>query len=167
MKNYIIIALPEKEISNAVELFRKNVIGQILVDNLPPHVTFKRRFTLNNEFSEQDLITYFKALRFKKFAVNFVGSEKMNDVIALVGESSEMSVAHGLVIDELGVKITTKNPEWEKDGYKIHMTLLRGLTEEIALPDIKRTVFDKLVLYDIDSSSERLFANEIVSIELD
>ena len=70
MKNYTIILFPEEKIAKAIEEFRMRTIGQTLVDGLPPHVTFKRRFTLNPKFSENDLINYFKMLNYKKFRVD-------------------------------------------------------------------------------------------------
>jgi 2'-5' RNA ligase len=166
MKNYIIVALPDKETNDHIEELRKGIIGQGLVDSLPPHVTFKRRFVLNNGFSEDDLVGYFKGLRFKRFKVDFIGVKTMNDVIALAGESSEMKDAHISVVSDLEGKITTQNPEWEKDDYKIHMTLWRELTKDVVSPGIKTAVFDRLVLYEIDPSPERLFADEIARTEL-
>lgn len=166
MKNYTIIALPERKIYNAIEKLRLDTIGQVLVDNLPPHVTFKRRFELNGNFSESDLVNYFKKLELKKFKVNFIREERMNDVLALTGISDEMKYAHISLVNDLNGKITTKNPEWEGNKYKIHMTLLRGQSKEVFLPVIKIVNFNVLVLYNTESQSESLFVNEIAKIEL-
>lgn len=167
MKNYTIIALPERKIGSDIEKLRMNVTKNILVDSLPPHVTFKRRFKLSGDFLEVDLVNYFKKLRLKKFRANFVGRERINDALALIGSSDEMKCAHISLVNDLNGKIVTKNPEWEKDNYKIHMTLFRGLVNTIVFPEIKVVVFDKLAVYEIDSGPERLFAKEIVSIDLE
>ncbi len=167
MKNYTIIALPEKKIGDDIEKLRADVSNQVLVDNLPPHVTFKRRFILSGDFLEIDLVNYFKKLRLKKFRVNFIGEERMNDALVLIGASDEMKYAHTSLGNDLDGRIVTKNPEWEGDEYKIHMTLLRGQVKDVVLPEVKVVNFNVLALYEIDSGPERLFANEIARIELD
>jgi 2'-5' RNA ligase len=166
MKNYTIIALPEKKIEIIIEKLRKDIIDQVLVDHLPPHITFKRRFTLNSNFLEIDLINYFKKLRLKKFRVNFTGEERINDVLALAGVSDEMKYAHISLVNDLKGKITTKNPEWEGNEYIIHMTLIRGQVKDVVIPEIKEVNFNTLALYEIDSEPGRLFANEMETIKL-
>lgn len=166
MKNYAIIALPEKKINDEIEELRIAKIGGELVDGLPPHVTVKCRFVLSDNFSEIDLVNYFKKLSLNKIPVNFIGQEKLGDALALIGLSDEMKSNHLLLVNDLEGKIKTKNPGWERDNYKVHMTLFRGLDNNIVFPEIKDVIFDRMALYELDPGVERLFAKEVAVIWL-
>lgn len=169
MKKYVIVLFPQKDASTIIENFRVDKTGTKLVDNLYPHITFKRRFSLNNNFSESDLINYFNSLNYPKFKVRFFGTEVLNDTIALIGESEELTVFHKKTVQGLGKNIITDNPEWEMENYKIHLTLLRGpvINKEpfvdIEDPKINYTILDQMVLYEIGSGDH---ADMIASVKL-
>lgn len=169
MKKYVIVLFPQKDVSAIIEDFRINKIGEKLVDNLYPHITFKRRFSLNRNFSEQDLINYFNNLSYPKFKVNFINTAVFNDAVVLIGESEKLVVAHKKLVKSLGKNIITDNPEWEMENYKIHLTLLRGpvINKEppvdIEDPKINQAILDKMALYEIGSGDH---ANAIASIKL-
>ncbi|EKD23638.1 MAG: hypothetical protein ACD_81C00209G0002 [uncultured bacterium] len=166
MKNYTISLLPDNNTRRAIEEFRINTIGQVLVDSMSPHVTLKRRFVLNDKFSEEDLIHYFKTLRYKKFEIDFAPAEMLADALVLVGKSSELSIAHNRIVEDLQGKILTKNPEWEMENYVIHLTLLRGYGAEVTPPILERAMFDTIALYEIDPGPERSYVNKLATIEL-
>ena len=139
----------------------------MLVDSMSPHVTFKRRFVLNDTFSEEDLIHYFKTLRYKRFEIDFGPAEMLADALVLIGKSSELSLAHNKTVEDLQGKILTKNPEWEMENYVIHLTLLRGYGMEVTPPRLERATFDTMALYEIDPGPDRSYVNELAVIELD
>lgn len=169
MKKYVIVLFPQKDVSAIVEDFRIDKIGEKLVDNLYPHITFKRRFSLNRNFSEQDIINYFNSLNYSKFKVDFIGTEVMGDAVVLVGESKELNLAHKKLVQGLKEDIITDNPEWEMENYKIHLTLLRGpvisKNSVVNIEDLKidQTILDRMALYEIGSGD---YANVIASIKL-
>jgi len=160
MKRYIIVLLPQKETSNIIENFRIHMIGQPLVDNLYPHVSFKRSFFLNSNFSEENLIEFFNTLSYRKFRIDFSGLEYFDDALVLRGESKALMAAHKELVKSLEKNTSTRNPQWEMGGYKIHLTLLRSFSDaNIEPPIVERTILDRMALYEIgDGNHANLIA---------
>lgn len=153
MKRYIIVLLPQKETSNIIENFRIHATGQPLVDNLYPHVSFKRSFFLNPNFSEENLIEFFNTLNYRKFKIEFSGLEYFDDALVLRGESKTLMAAHKELAKNLEKNTSTRNPQWEMNGYKIHLTLLRSFPDaNIEPPVIGRIILDRIALYEIGDS---------------
>ena len=163
MKRYVIVLYPEKKASIIIESFRINKIGKKLIDNLYPHITLKRSFTLNKNFSENDLIDYFNSLRFQKFKIDFTDTAVMGDALVLIGRSKALMTAHKKLVKDLGNNISTINPQWENEDYKIHLTLLRGLYEDLEKPIISETILDRMTLYEIGSGD---YADAVISVNL-
>lgn len=156
MTGYIIMLLPENETAKTIEDFREKVTGKLLVDGLPPHVSLKRPFTLNDGFSENDLVMYFQNLKYKKFAIDFIKTEYLlGGALVATGQSEAVVTAHKDILKDLLGKTTTPNPEWEGDGYIIHLTILRGRHDNINPPQLSRVAFDRLLLCKLDLSSSR------------
>lgn len=166
IKKYIIILFPQTEVSALVEDFRIQKTGQNLVDNLSPHITFKRSFLLNPGFSEKNLIDFFNNLNYKKFKIYFERVEALGGALVLLGESKEIRIAHEKIVNDLQKKTITEKPEWELAGYKIHLTLRRDIssTTNIEVPKINQTIVDRMALYEIGDGS---YANLITSVNLD
>lgn len=165
IKKYVIVLFPKKEVSALVEDFRIRETGQNLVDNLNPHITFKRSFFLNSDFSENNLIDFFNNLNYKKFKIDFDHVEALGGALVLLGESKEIRSAHKKIVKDLQEKTITEKPEWELEGYKIHMTLRRGVDSvaNIEVPKINQTIVDRMALYEIGDGS---YANLIASVNL-
>lgn len=164
MKRYIIVLLPQKETSNIIENFRIHLTGQPLVDNLYPHISFKRSFFLNSNFSEENLIEFFKTLSYRKFKIELSGLEYFNDALVLRGESKLLTKAHKELVKNLEKNTSTRNPQWEMSGYKIHLTLLRSFPDaNIEPPIIDKVILDRMALYEIGNGD---YANLIATTNL-
>lgn len=161
--NYTILLFPDLETNEIIEQFRIKNTGTGLVDSLPPHITLKRRFVLNDNFSEDELVEVFKEQHFVKLNINFAKTEKLGDALVWVGESAELKKLHSSIVKILEGFTKTKNPEWEKENYKIHLTLQRG-GEYSDVPEIKQITLKRVGLYEIDSN--RGYAVELYSVNL-
>jgi hypothetical protein len=71
MKKYVIVIFSQNKDKILLEKIRKGIIGQVLVDNLHPHITLKKGFFLCSNFSEANLIECFNSFKFKKFEILF------------------------------------------------------------------------------------------------
>ena len=162
IKNYTFVLIPEKITKEKIENLRLEYTGNKLVDGLPPHISIKRRFTLDKDLSENDLKHILDKFNTSKVTVHFNNMQKFSEVFALVGENSKLLDYHKKLLGELEGKVKTKNPTFEGEGFKIHLTLFRGVSPNIA-PNIleKEITFDKICLYELDPSTARSFANKI------
>jgi len=162
MKHYAIVFLPEPAFKSEVENWRKENTGSELADGMPPHITIKRRFWLKENFNESELLNLLDKFSIKSFLVKFGLPTKLNEVSALVGESSYLTGKHKELLNLLKYRVETQNPEWENENFKIHLTLLRNNLNDIPL-DIKDSSikFDSLCLYELDPTHVRGWTNKI------
>ncbi len=164
MKNYTFILIPEKEDREKIESIRMKYTGHKLVDALPPHVSFKRRFWLTDDFVEKDLKKVLNEFQIAKITLLFNRVERLDDTTVLVADRGRLLPKHKQLLELLKGKVITKNPKWESESFKAHLTLFRNsIKKDIKLEKlgIKKITFNTFCLYEIDSSPTRSFANKI------
>jgi 2'-5' RNA ligase len=166
-KNYVIVLEPAKAVQEKIENFRLEKIGQRLVDNLPPHMTFKLRFALGENVNEADIIGLMNNFDFPRQTVAFDKVEKFGDALVLVPEESDLGKWHKDFCKLIDPRVSSFKTEMEGENFKPHMTLYRdGKTEgrdvNFALGEV---AVDRMSFYEIDSTPERGFAKLIFSKE--
>jgi|GEM_PF-5910025 hypothetical protein len=71
---------------------------------------------------------------------------------------------HKELVKNLEKNTNTGNPQWEMDGYKIHLTLLRSFPDaNIEPPIIDQAILDRMALYEIGDGD---YANLIATTNL-
>jgi 2'-5' RNA ligase len=112
------------------------------------------------------LVKYFQRLNFDKLVIEFFGNDNLEDAFFLIGRSPKVKQVHRTLLKDLDNKIVSLHPEWDGNNLVIHMTILRGKFGSVVLPKITKAIFDRLVLYEIDPSPARLYANELAYVRL-
>jgi 2'-5' RNA ligase len=167
-KNYVIVLEPARAAQEKIENFRLENIGQRLVDNLPPHITFKMRFALRESVNEADIIDLMNDFDFPRQIMTLDKVEKFGDALVLVPNDSELGEWHKAFCRLIDISVSSFKTEMEGKNFKPHMTLYRdGKTEgrdvNFALGEV---AIERMSFYEIDSTPERGFANLIFSREL-
>jgi len=68
------------------------------------------------------------------------------------------------LVKNLEKNTSTRNPQWEMSGYKIHLTLLRSFPDaNIEPPIIDKVILDRMALYEIGNGD---YANLIATTNL-
>lgn len=167
MKNYTFLLFPQSIDSLKIESLRKAEVGDVLVDNLLPHSTLKRRFTLKNGFNESDLSKILNNFVISKINIVFNKLEILGNAVVMVGENENLKLAHKSMLKLLNEKITTQDPQYEADNFKIHLTLFRDkdIKEEYN-KYLGEIVFDRLCLYELDPTPARSWAKQIYCKQL-
>lgn len=168
-KKYVIILEADDATREVMEKFRLEKIGQKLIDHLSAHMTFKRGFSTDENFSEADIIGLIKDFNMPIQHIPFDKIEKFGDAIVLSTNSEELKKYHKDFFNLMDSKVVTSNPEWEGENFKPHMTLYRDSSDRSFEDDmtIKEAAFDKISLYEIDPTPNHSFAKLIFTKKLE
>lgn len=165
MNHYFFALIPETRLSGKIEELRMKLIGNKLVDALSPHLTLKRRFSLEQNFSEQNLKDVMNDFSFSSIIADNNKIERLGEVMAIRIENFELKEQHKKLNNLLKEKIVSINPEYEDEHFAAHLTLFRdpknNLSANLNNLDIKRIIFDEICLYEIDPTPSRSFARKI------
>ena len=162
MNHYFFALMPEARFSRKIEELRSKLIGSKLVDALPPHLTLKRRFSLKQSFSEQNLKEVLNSFSLSKIIANNNKIERLGEVAAIKIKNIKLKEQHKKLYGLLRDMAININPEHEDDNFTAHLTLFRDPENKLSPNwnslDIKKIVFNKICLYEIDPTPERHFA---------
>ena len=161
-KNYTILLFPQEVDSRKIEKLREAKTGSAMIDGLLPHATLKRRFALDGSLTEDELTKIVADFNISKFKVTFDRIEKLGNALVVAGNSEYIMQRHEVLLKMLAEEIITQDPEYEGGQFKMHMTLLRGNASKADYEKYLSEInFDKLCLYELDPSAERLWARKI------
>lgn len=168
-KKYVIILEADDATGGMIEKFRLEKTGQKLIDHLSAHMTFKRGFLTDGNFSEADIIGLINDFNMPIQNISFDKIEKFGDAVVLSTNDEDLKKYHKDFCNLTDSKVVTSNPEWEGDNFKPHMTLYRDSSDRSFEDDmiIKEAVFDKISLYEIDPTPNRSFAKLIFTKKLE
>ena len=169
-KYYNIILVAEKTERITIEKLRKKLIGTTLVDHHPPHVTLKRKFTLNDTVTEKDIINLIHDFEIARIQFSFKQPERFGDAIVLPGSSPTLTNKHTEIVSLLQTYTRTVNPEWEGKNFQAHLTIVRDSEhtfplEDLSLPSNPITL-DTLELVEMDPTPNKRFSKLIYSKNL-
>jgi len=170
IKNYTVLLMLEKSISKKIERLRIDLIGSPLVDNLLPHVSLKRRFILKPGIAEKEIVKIVKNFSLPIITATNFYLDYWPEVTIVKIENDNIINKHKELVHLLGDRIVTISPEYENDGFKIHLTLLRDpehkftITQDVISFD--KMSFDTISLFEIGEPQKRNHAIKIYSRKL-
>lgn len=169
IKKYVIVLEPRDSDCEIIEKFRLEKIGQRLVDNLPPHVTFKTGFFINKNSSQEDIVNAIESFNLSAQKITFNRVEKFGDAVVLVVEGNDLKEYHKDFLNLIDSNVISVKPEFEGDNFKPHMSLYRDSSykKDESNLIVKEVILNKISLYEIDPTPNRGFVNLIYTKNLE
>ncbi len=169
MKHYTFFLMPEKAVARRVEILRSRLINTTLVDGLPAHLSFKRRFFLKKGFREDYLKKVLRSFRSTILTGSVRRVRRLGEAMTILIQSNMIVKAHRQLLTLLSESTVTLIPKHEGNNFLPHITIVRDRerTLKVKLADIafRRVTFDTLCLYEIDPKT-RKWARKIVCKKL-
>lgn len=154
MKKYSFIFFPDFKTSATIESVREKFSGEKLVDGLPPHLTFKRRFTLGKVQALEDILGVLDEFPLERAEVRYIGFEQFGDFTVMKVENPALNKWHLDLLTTLGGDIVTDGFEWEGERYNPHITLVKGKVADLPHLDFPRVILEKICLYEYEFSGD-------------
>lgn len=165
MSHYFFALMPEAQFGKKICKWRMDFIGSKFVDSLPPHLTVKRRFLLKKNISIDTLEKVLDGFSFPKIIAKNNKIKRLGETTIISIRNAKLKKYHKKLQGLLKNVVISKNPEFEDDHFTAHLTLFRDPENKLSPNwnslDIKKIVFNKICLYEIDPSSKRCFAYKI------